>query len=50
MNAMAIETTNIILKDLGDELFSILVDESRDIGMKLLLSMSSLDPKNSFEA
>lgn len=34
MNAMAIETTNIILKDLGDELFSILVDESRDISIK----------------
>ena len=34
VNAATIETTNIILKDLGDELFSILVDESRDISVK----------------
>ena len=29
VNAMAVETTNAILRDIGDELFSILVDESR---------------------
>ncbi|XP_017248713.1 uncharacterized protein LOC108219719 [Daucus carota subsp. sativus] len=34
MNAVTIDTTNIILKDLGDKLFSILVDESRDISIK----------------
>ncbi|KAK1405509.1 Zinc finger MYM-type protein 1-like [Heracleum sosnowskyi] len=34
INAMAIETNAIILQDLRDELFSILVDESRDISVK----------------
>ena len=34
VNAMAVETTNAILRDVGDELFSILVDESRDISVK----------------
>lgn len=34
INAMAIETIKIILDDLGDYLFSILVDESRDISVK----------------
>ncbi|XP_062085462.1 uncharacterized protein LOC133791557 [Humulus lupulus] len=33
-NAAAVETTNIIIKDIGDSLFSILVDESRDISTK----------------
>ncbi|XP_077251768.1 uncharacterized protein LOC143890992 [Tasmannia lanceolata] len=33
-NAGAIETTNIIINGLGDALFSILVDQSRDISMK----------------
>lgn len=31
---MAVETTKIILSELGDDLFSILVDESRDISVK----------------
>ncbi|XP_062075933.1 uncharacterized protein LOC133780069 [Humulus lupulus] len=34
INAAAVETTNIIIKDIGDSLFSILVDESRDISTK----------------
>ncbi|KAK1377581.1 Zinc finger MYM-type protein 1-like protein [Heracleum sosnowskyi] len=33
-NAAAIETINVIIKDIGDSLFSVLVDESRDISMK----------------
>ena len=34
VNAAASETTNAIIKDLGNDLFSILVDESRDISVK----------------
>ena len=34
VNAIAIETVNAIIHDIGDALFSILVDESRDISMK----------------
>ncbi|XP_074342835.1 uncharacterized protein LOC141680533 [Apium graveolens] len=34
VKAMVVETTNIILSELGDDLFSILVDESRDISIK----------------
>ncbi|KAK1363221.1 zinc finger MYM-type protein 1-like [Heracleum sosnowskyi] len=34
VRAMALETTKIILNELGDYLFSILVDESRDISIK----------------
>ena len=34
VNAAAIETINIIIKDLGNALFSILVDESHDISTK----------------
>ena len=34
VNAMVVETTKIILSELGDDLFSILVDESRDISVK----------------
>ncbi|XP_062116521.1 uncharacterized protein LOC133830545 [Humulus lupulus] len=34
VNAAAVETTNIIIKGIGDSLFSILVDESRDISTK----------------
>lgn len=33
-NAAATETTNAIMKELGDELFSILLDESRDVSTK----------------
>ncbi|XP_057506609.1 uncharacterized protein LOC130789836 [Actinidia eriantha] len=33
-NASAIETTNAIIKELGDGLFSILLDESRDVSTK----------------
>ena len=34
VNAVAVETVNIIIQDIGDSLFSILVDESRDISTK----------------
>ncbi|PIN11338.1 hypothetical protein CDL12_16064 [Handroanthus impetiginosus] len=34
VNAAAKETINAIISDLGDELFAILLDESRDISMK----------------
>ncbi|XP_077222048.1 uncharacterized protein LOC143855878 [Tasmannia lanceolata] len=34
VSACAIETTNSIIKDLGDSLFSILVDEARDVSSK----------------
>ncbi|EXB90910.1 hypothetical protein L484_012004 [Morus notabilis] len=34
VNAVAVETVNIIIKDIGDALFSILVDESCDISIK----------------
>ena len=34
VNAAASETTNAIIKDLGNDLFSIFVDESRDISVK----------------
>lgn len=33
-NAIAVETTNAIIIELGDALFSILLDESRDVSMK----------------
>ena len=33
-NAAAVETTLVIMKDLGDRLFSILLDESRDVSNK----------------
>ena len=34
VNAFAVETINGIINDIGDAMFSILVDESRDISMK----------------
>ncbi|KAL3846209.1 hypothetical protein ACJIZ3_003612 [Penstemon smallii] len=34
VNACSIETTNAIIRELGDELFAILVDESRDISCR----------------
>nr|XP_011459928.1 PREDICTED: zinc finger MYM-type protein 1-like [Fragaria vesca subsp. vesca] len=34
VNAAAVETTNVIIKDIGDAFFSILVDESRDVSVK----------------
>jgi Domain of unknown function (DUF4371) len=34
VHAAAVETTNKIIEELGDELFSILVDESRDVSCK----------------
>ncbi|PIN22669.1 hypothetical protein CDL12_04614 [Handroanthus impetiginosus] len=34
VNAAAIETVNAIISDLGDDLFALLVDESRDVSMK----------------
>ncbi|XP_022859237.1 uncharacterized protein LOC111380007 [Olea europaea var. sylvestris] len=39
VNACAIETINVIIKDVGDSLFSILVDESRDLSMKEQMSI-----------
>ncbi|XP_022843261.1 zinc finger MYM-type protein 1-like [Olea europaea var. sylvestris] len=39
VNACAIETINVIIKDVGDSLFSILVDESRDVSMKEKMSI-----------
>ena len=34
VNAAVVETTNVIISDMGDSLFSILVDESRDVSVK----------------
>jgi len=34
VSASAIETTNIILNDLGREFFAILIDESRAVSIK----------------
>ena len=34
VNACAMETINVIIKDMGDAVFSILVDESRDVSIK----------------
>ncbi|PIA59014.1 hypothetical protein AQUCO_00400101v1 [Aquilegia coerulea] len=34
VNSFAVETTNVILKELGDAFFSVLIDESRDISVK----------------
>ncbi|XP_059658681.1 uncharacterized protein LOC132305013 [Cornus florida] len=34
VNVVAIETINVISSDIGDELFSIMIDESRDISTK----------------
>ncbi|XP_031106247.1 zinc finger MYM-type protein 1-like [Ipomoea triloba] len=34
VNAIASETTEIIINDLGEELFGIIVDESRDVSLK----------------
>ena len=34
VNAAACETTNAIIKDLDNEFFSVLVDESRDTSIK----------------
>ncbi|XP_062114586.1 uncharacterized protein LOC133825690 [Humulus lupulus] len=34
VNACAIETIDVIIKDMGDAVFSILVDESRDVSIK----------------
>ena len=34
INAFAVETVNNIIHDLGDDLFAILIDESRDISIK----------------
>ena len=34
VNIAAVETINVIIKDLGNALFYILVDESRDISIK----------------
>ncbi|KAL5566787.1 hypothetical protein UlMin_029951 [Ulmus minor] len=34
VNACAIETINVIIRDMGDAAFSILVDESRDVSIK----------------
>ena len=34
INAIAVETIDVIIKNIGNAFFSILVDESRDISMK----------------
>ena len=34
INVAAFETINVIIRDLGDALFSILIDEARDISIK----------------
>ncbi|GMP66334.1 hypothetical protein CsSME_00026731 [Camellia sinensis var. sinensis] len=34
VNVAAFETINVIIRDLGDVLFSILIDEARDISIK----------------
>ena len=34
VNSIATETTNAIIRDIGDHIFSILVDEARDISIK----------------
>ncbi|KAL5547866.1 hypothetical protein UlMin_003097 [Ulmus minor] len=34
VNAYAVETINVIIRDMGDAAFSILVDESRDVSIK----------------
>ncbi|KAK1352782.1 zinc finger MYM-type protein 1-like [Heracleum sosnowskyi] len=47
VNAAAIETINVIIKDIGDSLFSVLVDESRDISMKEQMAVVELN--NSFD-
>lgn len=39
VNACVVETINVIIKDLSDSLFSILVDESRDMSMKEQMSI-----------
>ncbi|XP_022871409.1 uncharacterized protein LOC111390581 [Olea europaea var. sylvestris] len=39
VNTCAIETINVIIKDVGDSLFSILADESRDVSMKEQMSI-----------
>ncbi|XP_022866542.1 zinc finger MYM-type protein 1-like [Olea europaea var. sylvestris] len=39
VNTCAIETINVIIKDVGDSLFSILVDESCDVSMKEQMSI-----------
>ncbi|XP_022883157.1 zinc finger MYM-type protein 1-like [Olea europaea var. sylvestris] len=39
VNACAIETINVIIKDVGESLFSILVDESCDVSMKEQMSI-----------
>ncbi|PON53209.1 hypothetical protein TorRG33x02_305960, partial [Trema orientale] len=39
VHASAVETINVIIKDIGDALFSILVDESRDVSIKEQMSV-----------
>ncbi|XP_057779891.1 uncharacterized protein LOC130998490 [Salvia miltiorrhiza] len=39
MNAAAVKTINVIMEEIGGALFSILVDESRDISMKEQMSI-----------
>ncbi|XP_062089726.1 uncharacterized protein LOC133796268 [Humulus lupulus] len=42
VNACAMETINVIIRDMGDVAFSILVDESRDIAIDKLFSKHGL--------
>jgi hypothetical protein len=39
VSAIAFETLDVIMKDIGDGLFSILVDESRDVSVKEQMSV-----------
>ncbi|CAN1125910.1 Zinc finger MYM-type protein 1 [Linum perenne] len=39
VHALAAETTKLIVKDIGDDVFSILVDEARDVSIKEQMSM-----------
>ncbi|CAN0873359.1 hypothetical protein LINGRAHAP2_LOCUS10354 [Linum grandiflorum] len=39
VHALAAETTKLIIKDLGNDVFSILVDEARDVSVKEQMAM-----------
>ena len=49
ISAAAIETTAAIVSDIGDELFSILVDEARDVSVKeqMAIALRFVDKKGS---
>ncbi|CAN1787215.1 hypothetical protein LINPERHAP1_LOCUS17549 [Linum perenne] len=39
VHALAAETTKLVVKDIGDDVFSILVDEARDVSIKEQMAM-----------